>query len=48
MMLVDPAYDVAFVFVSNRHLNTGMDEWMERLNVITNVVMSGMTRGARC
>ena len=47
MVLVDPAYDVAFAFVSNRHLNTGMDEWMERLNVITNVVMSGMTRGAR-
>jgi CubicO group peptidase (beta-lactamase class C family) len=47
IVLVDPAYDVAFAFVSNRHLNTGMDEWMERLNVITNVVMSGMTRGAR-
>ena len=45
MVLVDPTYDVAFAFVSNRHLNTGMDEWFDRLMMITNVVMAGMTRG---
>jgi CubicO group peptidase (beta-lactamase class C family) len=45
MVLVDPAYDVAFAYVSNRHLNTGMDEWNDRLMMITNVVMAGMTRG---
>lgn len=45
MVLVDPTYDVAFAFVSNRHLNTGMDEWNDRLMMITNVVMASMTRG---
>lgn len=45
MVLVDPTYDVAFAYVSNRHLNTGMDEWNDRLMMITNVVMASMTRG---
>ncbi len=45
MVLVDPTYDVAFAFVSNLHLNTGYDEWHDRLMMITNVVMAGMTRG---
>jgi CubicO group peptidase (beta-lactamase class C family) len=44
MVLVDPTYDIAFAYVSNRHLNTGMDEWNDRLMMITNVVMAGMTR----
>ena len=45
MVLVDPEYDVAFAYVSNRHLNTGFDMWNDRLMKITNVVMAGMTRG---
>jgi CubicO group peptidase (beta-lactamase class C family) len=45
LLVVDPTFDVAFVFVSNRHLNTGFDDWIGRLNMITNVVMAGMTRG---
>lgn len=43
IMMVDPTYDVAFAFVSNRHLNTGIDEWNDRLNQVTNVVMAAMT-----
>lgn len=45
MVLVDPTYDIAFAYVSNRHLNTSMDEWNDRLMMITNVVMASMTRG---
>ncbi len=45
MVMVDPTYDVAFSFVSNRHLNTGYDAWNDRLMQITNVVMAEMTRG---
>jgi CubicO group peptidase (beta-lactamase class C family) len=44
MVIVDPTYDVAFSFVSNRHLNTGYDEWNERLLCLTNVVMAELTR----
>ena len=45
MVLVDPTYDLAFAYVSNQHLNTGYDAWNDRLMMITNVVMAGMTRG---
>ena len=43
IVCVDPVYDVAFSFVSNRHLNLGLDAWNDRLMQITNVVMSCMT-----
>jgi CubicO group peptidase (beta-lactamase class C family) len=45
LLLIDPTYDVGFAFVSNLHLNTGYDDWINRLNMLTNVVMAGMTRG---
>ena len=43
IVCVDPKWDVAFSFVSNRHLNLGYDTWTDRLMQITNVVMSCMT-----
>jgi CubicO group peptidase (beta-lactamase class C family) len=47
LLLVDPVLDIAFAFVSNRHLNTSMDDWNSRLSAIANVVMSSMTREPR-
>ena len=44
ILLVDPTFDVAFTFVSNRHLNLGYDTWTDRLMRITNVVMACATR----
>lgn len=44
LLLVDPTYDIAFAYVSNRHLNLSLDQWNERLSRIANVVMSSMTR----
>ena len=43
IVAVDPAYDIAYSFVSNRHLNLGYDEWTDRLMQIGNVVMSCLT-----
>jgi CubicO group peptidase (beta-lactamase class C family) len=45
LLMIDPTYDIGFAFVSNLHLNTGFDDWTRRLNVLTNVIMAGMTRG---
>ena len=47
LLLVDPVLDVAFSYVSNRHLNTSMDGWNSRLSAMANVVMSSMSGEAR-
>lgn len=44
LLLVDPTYDIAIAYVSNRHLNLSLDDWNARLSRVTNVVMSDLTR----
>lgn len=44
ILVVDPTWDVAYAFTSNRHLNLGYDEWNDRLMQIGNVVMACITR----
>jgi CubicO group peptidase (beta-lactamase class C family) len=47
LLLVDPAHDIAFAYVSNRHLNTSLDDWNARLSKVANVVMSSLTATPR-
>jgi CubicO group peptidase (beta-lactamase class C family) len=43
LLVVDPTYDIAFAYVSNRHLNLSLDAWNARLSAVKNVVMSSLT-----
>ena len=47
LLLVDPTHDLALAYVSNRHLNTSLDEWNARLSKVANVVMSSLTGRVR-
>ncbi len=43
-LVVDPEYDLTIAFVSNRHLRTGPERWLFRLDAVVNGVVAALTR----